>query len=144
LPNRRILLLDAGPLGMAAHPKPRADFQLWLDNTLAAGDIVVVPEITDYEVRRNLILAGLTASLARLDALKMTLAYQSIDTFVMLKAAELWAEARNRGRTTADPKELNGDVILAAQALQVGGIIVTENAGHLQQFVEAKTWKELT
>ena len=144
MPNRRILLLDAGPLGMAAHPKPRPDFQRWLDETLAQGDIIVVPEITDYEVRRSLILSGLTASLARLDELKMTLAYQSLDTFVMLKAAELWAEARRRGRTTADPKELNGDVILAAQALQVGGIIVTDNAGHLAQFVEAKTWKELT
>ena len=144
MPNRRILLLDAGPLGMAAHPKPRPDFRLWLDNTLASGDIVVVPEITDYEVRRSLILAGLAASIARLDALKITLAYQSLDTSVMLKAAELWAEARKRGRTTADPKELNGDVILAAQALQVGGIIVTDNAGHLAQFVEVKTWKELT
>ena len=128
---------------MAAHPKPKPEFQEWLDGVLAQGDIVVVPEITDYEVRRSFILAGLTASLARLDALKLTLAYQSLDTFVMLKAAELWAEARKRGRTTADPKELNGDVILAAQALQIGGIIVTDNAGHLAQFVEAKSWKEL-
>lgn len=144
MPNRRILLLDAGPLGMAAHPRPKPEFQLWLDDVLAAGDIVVVPEITDYEVRRSLILAGLTSSLARLDELKMTLAYQSLDTFAMLKASELWAVARKRGKTTADPKELNGDVILAAQALQVGGIIVTDNAGHLEHFVEAKTWKELT
>jgi len=45
---------------------------------------------------------------------------------------------------TADPKELDGDVILAAQALQVGGAIVTENVGHLAQFVEAKSWREIT
>lgn len=142
--NNRILLLDAGPLGMAAHPKPRPDFQAWADNALAAGDILVVPEITDYEVRRNLILTGLNTSLDRLDALKRTLAYLPLTTLTMLRTAELWAEARRRGRTTADPKELNGDVILAAQALEAGGIIVTDNKGHLEQFVEARTWQELT
>ena len=31
----------------------------------------------------------------------------------MLRAAELWAQARRRGRPTADPKELDCDVILA-------------------------------
>jgi predicted nucleic acid-binding protein len=61
----------------------------------------------------------------------------------MLKAAELWAEARKRGKPTADIKELDGDVILAAQALQVDAIVATENVGHLSLFVEAKHWKDI-
>ncbi len=48
----------------------------------------------------------------------------------MLKAAELWAESRSLGKPTADRKELYGNVILAAQALQIGGTVVTENPGH--------------
>ena len=62
----------------------------------------------------------------------------------MLRAAELWAEARKRGQPTADPKVLDGDVILAAQALQVGGIVVTDNIGHLSQFVDARRWSDIT
>jgi predicted nucleic acid-binding protein len=61
----------------------------------------------------------------------------------MLKAAELWADARKRGRPTADLNELDGDLILAAQALQVDAIVATENVGHLSLFVEAKHWKDM-
>ncbi len=61
----------------------------------------------------------------------------------MLKDAELWADARKRGRPTADLKELDGDVILAAQAQQAKAIVATENVGHLSLFVEAKDWTEI-
>lgn len=69
--------------------------------------------------------------------------YAPLTTEVMLKAAELWAEARRRGQPTADPKELDGDVILAAQALQAGAVVATDNVGHLSLFVEAKSWREI-
>jgi hypothetical protein len=54
----------------------------------------------------------------------------------MLLAAELWAQSRKAGKPTADPKALDGDVILAAQAklLESGGnpvVIATTNVGHL-------------
>jgi len=72
-------------------------------------------------VRRNLLLSELTKSVSRLDQLRQLLAYQPITTETMLRAAELWANARKRGKPTADPKELDGDVILAAQALSGTG-----------------------
>jgi predicted nucleic acid-binding protein len=103
----------------------------------------MIPEIADYEVRRNLLLAGLTKSVTRLDQLKNVLIYRPITTAIMLKAAELWAEARKLGKPTADLKELDGDVILAAQALQVDAIVATENVSHLSLFVEAKHWKDI-
>jgi len=56
----------------------------------------------------------------------------------MLKAAEFWADARKRGRPTADPKELDGDVIVAAQAIEAGAIVATENVGHLARYVTAR------
>lgn len=137
------LIFDATPLGQIAHPKRHADIGQWFRGLLVAQTVIIVPEIADYEVRRNFILEGFTASIARLDGLKRSLVYLPLTTETMLKAAELWAEARRRGRPTGDPNELDGDVILAAQALQVGATIVTDNVGHLAQFVEAKTWKEL-
>lgn len=44
---------------------------------------------------------------------------------------------------TADPKDLDGDVILAAQALESGGIVATDNVGHLGRYVTAKNWRDV-
>jgi len=49
---------------------------------------------------------------------------------------------------TADPKELDGDVILAAQALLVsesgeGVVIATTNVGHLSGFVDDRHWRDI-
>jgi len=64
----------------------------------------------------------------------------------MLKAAEFWAEVRNRGRPTANPEALDGDVILADQATLVADegnevIVATTNLEHLSQFVDAREWQ---
>jgi predicted nucleic acid-binding protein len=111
---------------------------------LDEGGEVIIPEIADYEVRRNLLLTGLTPSVARLDQLKRFLTYLPLTTDTMMKAAALWAEARKTGQPTADPKELDADVILAAQALAAGAIVATENVGHLARFVEARHWRDIT
>ncbi len=137
------VILDATPLGKLAHPTPGAEIKAWLENHLAARTILIIPEITDFEIRRNLLLSRLTKSLARLDDLKGLLLYMPITTSVMLKAAELWADARRVGRSTADPKELDADVILAAQAIEVGAIVATENVGHLGRYVTAKDWRTI-
>ena len=110
---------------------------------LATDTTVFVSEIADYEVRRELIRADRPVGLARLNALKTTLPYLPLTTPIMLRAAELWAEARRRGRPTADPQALDCDVILAAQALAMGATVVTDNVGHLALFVEAKSWRDI-
>ena len=69
----RPVLLDSGPLGRIAHPRRRPDVDTWLKDLLRAGVRVILPEIADYEVRRNLLVAGLHRSVAELDALKSLL-----------------------------------------------------------------------
>jgi len=106
----------------------------------------MLPEIADYEVRRELLRASKVAGIRQLDQLKSLIIYLPITTQVMLKAAELWAEARRAGRPTADPNALDGDVILAAQAILVANegneiVIATTNVGHLSQFVDAREWR---
>ncbi len=137
------IVLDTGPLARISHPRRNPDAVAWLQRLLTSGDEIIVPEIADYEVRRELLRADKTQGLARLDQLKLLLIYLPIDTPTMLRAAELWAEARKRGLPTADPKELDADVILAAQAERAGGVVATENVGHLSRFVEAKAWREI-
>ncbi|NET56150.1 MAG: type II toxin-antitoxin system VapC family toxin [Symploca sp. SIO2E6] len=146
----RIVILDTGPLGMVTNPKTSSaicrECKLWLDDLPLKGYEVMLPEIADYEVRRELLRGVKVAGIRRLDQLKAPITYRPITTEVMLKAAELWAQARNRGTPTADPKALDGDVILAAQATLVAEegnevIVATTNVGHLSQFVDAREWQ---
>ena len=147
------LLLDTGILGQLCHPrqhKNRAVAQ-WLVQLLrdAAGGVrVFIPEIADYELRRKLLHLilqgrGTTRSIDRLDDLEKLLEYLPLDTEIMRRAAELWAEARREGFPTAPAQALDGDVIIAAQALSVNGTIVTTNRKHLSKFVPAKEWPEI-
>jgi predicted nucleic acid-binding protein len=131
-------MLDTGPLGMLAHPLPQ-----WIEKLLAGGDTVIVPEIADYELRRELIRAGLSRSIERLNQLESLLDYPPITTITMRRAAELWAQARTVGKPGADPQALDGDVILAALAEDAGAVVATDNVGHLELFVEARNWKDI-
>jgi predicted nucleic acid-binding protein len=140
------VFLDTGPLGMASNPKssPENDAcQLWVNDLVTAGVRVFVPEIADYEIRRELLRADKTEGLQRLDILKVALEYLPITTDAMLLAAELWAKARKEGYPTAQDKALDGDVILAAQALATGLpateiVVATVNVDHLIRFLPAK------
>ena len=142
-------MLDSGPLGIVINPKADSPLsqegKVWLEYLPQKGYIVMLPEIADYEVRRELIRRGRTAAIRRLDQLKSQIPYRPLTTAVMLLAAQLWADARNRGKPTADSHALDGDVILAAQAiLEVNAgnevVIATTNVRHLSQFVDAREW----
>jgi predicted nucleic acid-binding protein len=147
----RLVFLDAGPLGLITNPKakPRAVLcKQWVRGLLAAGVRVYVPEIADYEIRRELIRVGATAGLVRLDQVKGGLDYAPITTDVMLHAASLWAQARNAGRQTAHPEALDGDCILAALAITAAGpgdilTVATDNVAHLGQFVDARPFEQI-
>ncbi len=115
-----IVLLDAGPLGMVTNPKSSPESEAcknWLERLASKGVEFVIPEIADYEVRRELLRAGKERGIGRLDALKRMLAYAPITTPVMLRAAEFWATARKAGRQSAHDASLDADMILAAQAV---------------------------
>jgi hypothetical protein len=107
-----------------------------------------LPQGHDYEVRRELLRANKTAGIARLDILKPKLAYAPITTPVMLKAAELWAQARQMGRPTAHHQSLDADAIIAAQAAMLIAdghevIVATNNVSHLSLFVPAARWQDI-
>ncbi len=68
----RIIVLDSTPLGLACRrPGHRHGdaCRAWLDRLRLAGILIVVPEISYYEVRRELVRAGIDIGLIRLDAL---------------------------------------------------------------------------
>jgi predicted nucleic acid-binding protein len=110
---------------------------------------VIIPEIADYEVRRELLRLRASAALRRLDLLGGRLEYVPLTTAAIRRAAELWAQMRQQGQPTADPQALDADVILAAQAQLAAGpddllTVATTNVGHLGRLVPAQLWQEIT
>jgi predicted nucleic acid-binding protein len=133
---------------MVTHPRQNAAIAQWLKTLLDAGITVLVPEIADYEVRRELLRAKKTKGVQRLNQLKATIGYLPITTDAMLVAAQFWAQARTGGYPTAGNESLDADVILAAQATTLADdddepIIATTNVGHLTRFVAADNWENI-
>jgi hypothetical protein len=102
----RLVVLDKGTLGLLTHPRARSDAlacRHWAQTLLAAGIRVIVAGIADYELRRELIRAGKSAGLRRLDAARAGFEFDPVTQAALDEAASLWAAVRNTGRTTAHP-----------------------------------------
>ncbi|MEH1887226.1 MULTISPECIES: nuclease [unclassified Nostoc] len=116
----QVILLDSGPLGLVTNPK-LSDESLactqWLQLLVSSGSRVIIPEIADYEVRRELLRANKVKGIARLDELSQLLEYLPITTTAMRQAALFWAQARQQGQPTSGDKTIDGDIILVAQAV---------------------------
>ena len=144
-----VVALDAGPLGLVTNPK-RSPQSLacaqWLQGLIATGSRIVLPEIADYEVRRELLRSRREQGLRRLDALAESVECLPLTTAAMRQAAAFWADARQRGQPTADDRALDGDVILAAQVATMesaAGIVATTNVGHLSRYVRAALRRDI-
>ena len=146
----RVVVLDAGPIGLATNPRrslASAACAHWLQSLARAGVRIVLPEIADYEVRRELLRANKHKGLAQLDALAALVEYLPISTAAMRQAAEYWAQARQQGQPTAGDQTIDGDMILAAQAATLDApdvVIATTNVGHLARFVPAEVWQSIS
>lgn len=146
----KAVFLDSGPLGLLSNPnntpQPVA-CRRWATDLEAAGHRLIVPEITDYEVRRELTRLGATISLNLLDQLGTRLQYLPLDTPTMRRAAELWAQARQQGRPTAGDNTIDCDMILIAQAQTLAlpnTVVATANLGHFRTYIAAELWWAIT
>src|SRR6266496_3941155 len=72
------IVLDSTPLSLLCQRSTArgvVEIRAWLAAQTAAGVVIYVPEIADYEVRRELLRAGKTAGIHRLDVLIADLDY---------------------------------------------------------------------
>jgi hypothetical protein len=150
----KFVVLDSSPLGLLTFPRARpatVACDRWLQGLIAAGVGIAIPEIVDYEVRRELLRERRMRFIGRLEILTQapSVTYLPLTTTAMRLAAEYWAMARRSGRPTADPHALDGDVIPAAQVrLAVRPddtfIVATTNVRRLALFVPAAEWWTIT
>ncbi len=149
-----IAFLDTNMLGSVTNPTVKSPtvqaVKAWANAMQDAGHQLVVPAIADCEVRRELNRRHAEKSIAALDTFNSEVPhrYLPLEDAALKIAADLWGRARNSGTPTADPKALDGDVLLAAQVLEQEldteeYVVATDNVGHLSRFVNAKRWQDI-
>jgi hypothetical protein len=89
----RVIVLDSGPLGLLLFPNGHAlgdACRNWVTGRLSSGDRIIVSEIIDYEIRRELIRAKMAHALANLDAFNSAQPdrYQPLTTAHLRTAAQ--------------------------------------------------------
>jgi len=146
------LLLDSNILSKIMRPALEEHRPIVVSIQRLLEDIrfeVCVPEIVDYEHRRKLLHLTQRPHQARkwahealhvLDRLA-SVGYVPLTTDTMRLAASIWAHTRAQGQSRSPEENLDVDVILAAQARQVGGHIVTTNDKHFRNIAEIFDWK---
>lgn len=144
-----VILLDSTPLGLVTRPNPSPSSiacRQWIHSQAAQGSRIIIPEIVDYELRRELLRANKQRGLSHLNMLIQQLEYLPLTTATMRQAALFWAQARQQGQPTAGDNTIDADVILAAQAATIGGpnvVVATTNVKHLSRFVTAELWENI-
>ncbi len=147
----KLVLLDCCTLGLIAHPANAGDpCRRWATDLRRKDVHIKVPEIADYELRRELIRLNSGAALAELDRLIEVFGYVPLCTLAMRKAAEFWAIARRDfGRAAAGDHRLDADMILCGQAFAEAQngyekvAVATDNVGHLNLFATALLWEDI-
>lgn len=144
-----IILLDTGVAGELVRPAPSPELQTWLVGVISRGRRVLLPEIVDYELRREL-LRALPERITTLDELpERGCEYLPLTTPAMHHAAACWAKLRNKAMPTANNCALDADCILAGQALAIEAEerrsvrVATLNVRHLIRLVDAAHWSAI-
>ncbi|MDQ2808514.1 MAG: nuclease [Chloroflexota bacterium] len=143
--------MDSNVLGIVTNPRATAENEecrAWVRRMGALGNRVAVPEIADYEIRRELVRAAKTVGIQELDQLATRVSYLPITTAAMRQAAEFWAQLRGKGVATASDKALDIDMVIAGQAVVAVRawetlVIATTNTRHLSLVAPARHWRDI-
>jgi predicted nucleic acid-binding protein len=131
------LLLDTGVLGQVCHPRKYNDVRAWFRRAVEEHELLL-SELADYELRRELLRIDSRTSLRRLDELTRELQYVPVTTATWRATARLWADQRRAGRPTGEG--LDGDLLLTVQARDELAAVVTHNEKHFAGLVDVYAW----
>ncbi len=120
-----IIILDTFPTSSTGKLPGRTPTLLdqcrqWITACETAGHRILIPAISYYEALRELEMRQAVSQIARLQTFCLQAPrFIPLTTGHLETAAQIWGQARRAGQPTADPQALDGDVILAAQALSL-------------------------
>lgn len=96
-------------------------------DTLAHGNLCVVPLMVYYEIRRGLMAFGSYGKLSSFEDLCAELGIDDLTVADMNAAADIYADRKRLGRLPGDT-----DILIAAQAISHGYVLVTNNVRHFE------------
>ncbi|WP_239121599.1 MULTISPECIES: hypothetical protein [Spirulina sp. CCY15215] len=98
----------------------------------------------------SVISGGTPKGIKKLEAIANFIDFLEVDRAVVELAAEFWAEARLQGQPTANEKNIDIDMIIAAHWRLLSEsfpgryvVISTTNVKHLRLFAEAEEWQNI-
>lgn len=116
------------------------EVRAWFPRALVDHEILL-SEVADYELRRELLRLDSKLSIQRLDELTREIQYVPMTTATWRAAAKLWAEQRRAGRPTGDG--LDADRLIATQAREEAAGVITLNERHFTGIVDVFTWESV-
>lgn len=148
------LLLDTNVLIKLCHPTRHPEIKEWLQGWIAHAQRVqdvelLISAAADYEARRGYLWKlgkhpDEPKALARLDQLCESREMCPISEAVLRKASRFWSEARRGGYSTAPERDIDWDVIIAAQATDLTAVVVTSSIAHISRYgVDARDWRDI-
>jgi predicted nucleic acid-binding protein len=124
-------------------------YREWILECESKGHTIFIPGICYYESLRELEMRQATSQITRLGKYCLRPSrFVPITQSHLDAAAILWGQTRRSGKALADPKALDGDVILCAQVLSfdlpaTDYIVATTNRKHLSAFLTCDDWKNI-
>src|SRR6266542_5281923 len=92
-------------------------------------EAIVFSPLVEYEIERGLLRTGASTLRGRVEAVVSQFVDVPFTRSVWLKAAQLWAYSRDQAHPVPD-----SDILVAAQAIDLGAIAVTDNERHFRLF----------
>ncbi|MBM3500624.1 MAG: type II toxin-antitoxin system VapC family toxin [Armatimonadetes bacterium] len=103
----------------------------------AAGAEFVLCPVVAYEVRRGLAHREAHRQRADFGAIEQAWAWDDLQWEDWHKAAELWAR-----QAAVDAPRADADLLIAAHALRLGAVVVTDNVRHFEGLgVQVESWR---
>jgi predicted nucleic acid-binding protein len=96
-----------------------------VSNEIDDNNIIIIPPIVYFEIKRWLLSNNAMVKLAAFDALCARSGIGVIDKEILEIAVSLYADLRKRGITIED-----ADILIAAYCIKNGYILVTNNIKH--------------
>lgn len=121
-----MLALDTNILIAVQKREPKADS--YYVAALAADEVLAVPSVVRYEVRRSLLAPLYTRRLTALDSLLAFLPSLEFDQQTADIAASIYHQLRSTGQLIDE-----ADLMIAATAVRHNATLVTRNTSHFQR-----------
>ena len=101
------------------------------------GDIIRIPIVVFYEIRRGLLAIGAVNKLSIFENIVQIFGLEPMTTKTFLIASEIYANLTQKGQIIED-----SDIFIGAAAIENDAILITNNSRHLRRIegLQIEVW----